>query len=224
MPVMSALPVERGPSLVFVDWAGDAGFQFRRGSSPFLVVAAIFTWQYHDLQQTLSRFREEMALRPDYEFHFTNTVPGLRLAFRRALVELPVTARVIVLDKERLAANRRQISGGQLIGWIVAEAVVGADREMVEGAALLVDGRRGDTKTVAGLRAEISSLCRERKLPYPLSKIRVRPAADEPGLQVADMVAGMTMREAGGGEQWHLARMRERMEVLHLPETENRPG
>ena len=70
----------------------------------------------------------------------------------------------------------------------------------------------------------ISRLFEKRELDYRLKKVTARPAAEEDGLQVADMIAGAALDEATGGSHGYLARLGEKLEIIQVPEKENRPG
>ena len=111
-----------------------------------------------------------------------------------------------------------------MIEHFVAEAVVGAEREQVEKAVMIFDGPRRETKTIRGIRVAISRLLRACELEYRLKKVTARPAAEEDGLQVADMIAGMALDEVTGGTPGYLEQLKEKLEVVHVPGKENLPA
>jgi len=102
--------------------------------------------------------------------------------------------------------------------------VVGAGAERVERAVLVFDGPRRETKTARGIRLAISELFEERGLGYRLKRITARPATEEDGLQVADMIAGAALDEATGHAHGYLARLAERVETVYVPQKENPPA
>lgn len=111
-----------------------------------------------------------------------------------------------------------------MIEHFVAEAVVGAGKELAENAALIFDGPRRETKTIRGIRIAISRLLEARELHYRLKRVTARPAAEEDGLQVADMLAGMALDEATGDAHGYLVQLGEKLEIIHVLAEENRPG
>jgi len=209
---------------VFVDWAGDPGFKFRRGSSQYLVMVAVFTRAYEVMQQRLDRLRNQRRLATDFHFHYADASKLIKPAFFDALVDVPFTARVMVVNKAELSDPWRRMRGQRMIEHFVAEAVVGAGRERVEKGVLIFDGPRRETKTIRGIRVAISRLFEKRELDYRLKKVTARPAAEEDGLQVADMIAGAALDEVTGGSHGYLARLGEKLEIIQVPEKENRPG
>lgn len=55
-------------------------------------------------------------------------------------------------------------------------------------------------------------------------KVTARPALEEDGLQVADMIAGAALDKTTGSSPGYLERLGEKLEIIHVPQKENRPG
>lgn len=185
---------------------------------------AVFTSGYDALRQRLKELRQERKVRPGFHFHYADASKKVRPGFCAMLVDAPFTARATIVDKAALPDSWRRVRGQRVIERFVAEAVVGAERERVENAVMVFDGPRRETKTIRGIRVAISRLLEARGLGYRLKKVTARPAAEEDGLQVADMIAGMALDEVTGGTPGYLEQLREKLEVIHAPEKENRPG
>lgn len=160
---------------IFVDWAGDPGFRFRKGSSPYLVMVAVFTSAYGMIQQGLEVLRKQQKLVADFHFHYAEASKLVKPVFFNALVDLPFTGRVMVVDKAGLSDPWRRMRGQRMIEQFVAETVVGTRREMVENAVLVFDGRRRETRTIRGIRVAVSRLFEERELEYRL-KLALSPS------------------------------------------------
>ena len=64
----------------------------------------------------------------------------------------------------------------------------------------------------------------EQGLCYRLKKVTARPAAEEDGLQMADMIAGAAWDAVGAVAPGYLAQLKEQLEILHVPDIKNRPG
>lgn len=195
-------------------------------------MVAVFTGVYELMQQRLDGLRKQQRLAPDFFFHYTNASKRVKPAFFEVLIEVPFTARVIIVDKAELPDSWHRTpssSGGRMRGQrtierFVAEAVVEAGREIVENAVLIFDGPRRETKTIQGIRVAISHLFEEQELDYRLKKVTARPAVEEDGLQVADMICGAALDEATEGSLGYLARLGKKLEIIRVPKKENRPG
>jgi len=168
--------------------------------------------------------KEERGVEERFHFHYADASKKVRPAFCSMLVDVSFSARAIIVDKAALPDSWRRVRGQRLIEHFVAEAVVGAERERVEEAVMIFDGPRRETKTIRGIRVTISRLLQTRELEYGLKKVTARPAAEEDGLQMADMIAGMALDEATGGTPGYLKPLGEKLEVIHVPEKQNRPG
>jgi hypothetical protein len=157
-------------------------------------------------------------------FHYADASKLVRPAFFDTLVKVPFMATAIVVDKVALPETWHRMRGQRMVEHFVAEAVVGARRERVENAVLIFDGPRRETKTIRGIRVAISRLLEKRDLDHRLKRVTARPSAEEDGLQVADMIAGAALDEATGSSHGYLARLGEKLEIIHGPGKENRPG
>ncbi|PKO21129.1 MAG: hypothetical protein CVU38_16345 [Chloroflexi bacterium HGW-Chloroflexi-1] len=212
------------PKYVFVDWAGDPGFKFRHRSSCHLVVVAVFAERYEAIQQAVRRFRRERQVSESFYLHYTDASNKLRLAFCSALSGMPFAARIVIVNKAALSDTWRRMGGQGLIEHFVAEAVVGASRESVEDAVLIFDGPRRETRAIRGIRVAISRLLEEREMGYHLKKVSARPAVEEDGLQIADMLAGAALDSVAGAMRGCLAQLGNQVEILYVPGEKNRPG
>ena len=67
-------------SYIYVDWSGDPGFRFRRGSSDLLLMAAVSTFN-HEID--VSPLRIKLHLSESFEFHFSKTTVDIRKSFQR---------------------------------------------------------------------------------------------------------------------------------------------
>lgn len=209
---------------LFLDWAGDAGFKFRRGSSRYLIIAAVFTDDYQTLQDDLDRLRERRELGKGFYFHYVEASSKVKPVFFHVLASLPFQARVLVIDKPKLSAPFRTMGGQKIIQHFVADLVVGLPREMAEGATFIFDGHRKETKVTRGIRVAISHLQKERGLDYRLKRVLPRPLTEEDGVQIADMIAGAVLDKVDGTGDVHWQTLGRKVEIIHLPGKENRLG
>jgi len=187
-------------------------------------MVAVFTTVYEVMRQRLDTLRKQRRLATDFHFHYADASKLARPAFFDALAVVPFMVRVMVVDKIELPDPWRRMRGQRIVGHFVAEAVVGAGRERVENGVLIFDGPRTETKTIRGIRVAISRLFEKRELDYRVKRVTARPAAEEDGLQVADMIAGAALDKATGSSHDYLAGLGEKLEIIQVPEKENRPG
>ncbi|MBM3149020.1 MAG: DUF3800 domain-containing protein [Chloroflexi bacterium] len=87
---------------LFIDWSGDLGFRFGRGSMTHLVIAVVSIADYGGFQKLIADLRAERGLHKAYEFHHTHIPKTERAAFFDALRGASFGAWVLVVDKQRL--------------------------------------------------------------------------------------------------------------------------
>lgn len=204
------------PKYLFLDWSGDAGFKFGRGSSQYLVLVLAHSTHYSLVRRTLISLRDDLGLSPLFEFHYKQTPPQLREPFFDALADIPVSAEILVVSKPALVGSFARMGETELYGGFVADLILRTERMVVEGAYLLVDAQRSDAFLVRGIRVTISRALEKAGVTYRLKKVKARPAREEDGLQIADMVAG-AMLDRLEGKQDYLAKLEEHLRVWHYP-------
>ena len=178
------------PKYLFLDWSGDAGFKFGRGSSEYLVLALVSSTHYGQIRRSLVSLRRELGLFSSFEFHYRRTPPRLRVALFDTLAVLPFAAEVLTVHKPSLPPSFARMKETQFYGHFVADLIIRAEPASVDRALLLVDAQRSDVVLVRGIRTAISRILRGAEATYKLKKVKPRPAAEEDGLQIADMIAG----------------------------------
>ena len=93
---------------------------------------------------------------------------------------------------------------------LVAELFLRIEPDLIEKALLLVDGRRGDVALARSIRMAVSRAVESgRKI-----KVKTRPARDEDGLQIADMIAGTVVNRLQG-KRHYLDRVGDRVSIWH---------
>lgn len=177
---------------LFLDWSGDAGFKFRRGSSRYLTFACVTSAT--PFEQPLGALRARYSLGKAFYFRFTQASEYIKPLFFSAVAAVEMQGVVLRVDKMRLPPEARRRTGLELLGDLAAEtlclwpAVPGEDR------ALLYDGLRAERALGQVLRVALSAHLRAAGLP-PLARVQARPAREVDGLQVADMLAGAAASE-----------------------------
>ncbi|MEK7327986.1 MAG: DUF3800 domain-containing protein [Chloroflexota bacterium] len=167
-------------------------FKFNRGSSKFLAFACIASPA--SFTEPLNRLRGGYKLGDNFYFHFKNASELIKPAFFSLLAQTDITAVVLRVDKPALKQEWRKMRGDNLVAHFVAETVAEMPAELIDGAVLLIDGSRDEVALQQRIRATVSAKLR-RVGSTLLKDIRVRPAREEDGLQVADMLAGAAASE-----------------------------
>jgi hypothetical protein len=79
---------------------------------------------------------------------------------------------------------------------------------------LLVDAQRSDMVLVRGIRVAVSHALEEAEVAYGLRKVKARPAKEEDGIQIADMIAGAIVDRLRGKRDY-LAELEKHLRVWH---------
>ena len=170
-----------------MDWSGDAGFRFRRGSSRHISVACVTSPIPFD--ETLSDIRASNELGKSFYFHFSDASETIKPAFFQTLAQTEIRGVVLRVDKSRLQPEFHRMRGMNLIAHFVAENICRLPESMIANHSLIFDGSRDETTVIRAIRVGVSA--RLRLLGKPLlDRVAARPAQEEAGLQVADMLAG----------------------------------
>ncbi|MBI3242239.1 MAG: DUF3800 domain-containing protein [Chloroflexi bacterium] len=177
---------------LYMDWSGDPGFKFNRGSSKFLAFACLATTA--GFAEPLKKLRDDYRLGSNFYFHFKNASELIKPAFFSLLAQTDITAVALRVDKPALGQDWRKMRGDDLVAHFVAETVAEMPAESIDNAVLLIDGSRDEVALQQRIRIAVSDKLR-RVGSTLLKDIRVRPAREEDGLQVADMLAGATASE-----------------------------
>jgi hypothetical protein len=177
---------------LYLDWSGDAGFKFRRGSSRYLTIARV-TGET-PLDTALGELRARYSLGRAFYFRFTHASEFIKPIFFSAVGLLDLRGVVLRVNKTRLPPAMRQQRGTDLLSLFAAETVVQMPVTAGQDRVLIFDGLRAERSLGRAMRVAVSARVREKDLP-PVRRVVARPARDEAGLQVADMLAGAAASE-----------------------------
>jgi len=202
------------PKYLFLDWSGDVGFKFGRGSSEYLVLALVSSTDYSQVRMTLAFLRTELELSPLFEFHYRQTPPEVREAFFDVLTGLPFSSEILVVHKPSLPPWFVRMREAEIYGHFVSDLVLRADQTIIEQASLLVDAQRSDMVLIRGIRVAVSRALGGAEVNYGLRKVKARPAREEDGIQIADMIAGAMVSRLEGKRDY-LAELQEHLSVWH---------
>lgn len=204
---------------LFLDWAGDLGFEFGRGSTSHLVMVFAMTTNYATFRQTMADLRARRGLHKVYEHHYAHIPKAEREAYFTALRAASFQAWALVVDKRQLSEGPKRMNQYDLFGKLVADLARRLPVEALQEAILLVDAHTTTTQLTRTIRVAISNALRGRGTQRRVKKVRGRPAHLEDGLQLADMVAGAVVGSKVEGTVDHLAGLEEKITVWRYAES-----
>jgi Protein of unknown function (DUF3800) len=172
---------------LYLDWSGDAGFRFRRGSSRHLAVACVACPT--PFATTVNDICANNRLAKSFYFRFSDVPERLKPVFFQALARTDIRGVVLRIDKSRLPSHFREMRGMDLIAHFIAESLGRLPDTLIANHSLIFDGNRDETKLIRAVRVAVSKRLRSTGKPT-LNRVTARPAREEAGLQVADMLAG----------------------------------
>ena len=174
-------------SYIYVDWSGDPGFRFRRGSSELLLVAAISS---RDHEIDVSPLRKRLHLSDSFEFHFTKTTDDIRKKFQRYVIsdlDFPLAV-VLRINKQRTPQEFREMSGEQILATFISYTIQNLPVQLLDNSILFYDGKKEQRSFRSALRSTLSA---SLKSTVYLREVKALPASKSDGLQTADMLAGL---------------------------------
>jgi hypothetical protein len=170
-----------------MDWSGDPGFRFRRGSSELLLVAAVSS---RDHEIDVSPLRARLRLPPSFEFHFAKTTEDVRKGFRQyVLSELDFPLAVVLrVNKQLVPQEFRKMSGEQILSEFITRTIRLFPIRLLDNSILLYDGKKEQRSFRNMLRRTLSASLKSTTY---LREVKATPASKSDGLQTADMLAGL---------------------------------
>ena len=184
--------------LVFVDESGDLGFKLQRGSSRYFTIALVLFERPETAlacQRAIERLRAALNLTPGHEFHFHGDSHARRIAFLGAIANHAFHCYTFTLNK---ASPRLDGSGFQYRSpgykWVCRTALENARQDLVD-ATVVIDGsgeRKFRREMDNYLRAQINQ--RGESGERQISRVKIGRSHNDPLLQLADYVAGVTNR------------------------------
>lgn len=148
---------------LFIDWSGDLGFKFGRGSTTHLVIVVVSIADYGGFRKFMADLRTERGLYKAYEFHHAHIPKTERAAFFDALPRAGFKAWVLVVDKRRLPENFKRRDQYDLLGEFIAVLADQLPAEAVENALVLIDAHTTTTELTRSIRVAISRALRARQ-------------------------------------------------------------
>ena len=180
--------------IVYVDDSGDAGFDFVRGSSRYLVIALVVFNDEIDAEETdviIKKYRRSLGWPVDVEFKFHKTRAAIRSGFLREVRKGTYTIRAVLVDKTLLKDSLPRQGKASFYNFIIKEVL--SRNEDLGNAQVFIDGKAENEyrkSLKAYLRKNLSTKNRA------MADIRFVNSKNNSLIQLADMVAGAIRRTA----------------------------
>ncbi|MBR0460511.1 DUF3800 domain-containing protein [Candidatus Saccharibacteria bacterium] len=175
--------------LIFIDDSGDPGFK-KASSSNFVIAAALFIDPEiaMSLSERITKYRESLGWRNDYEFKFTKIRKDIIADLLKIISEYDFQIYATYVDKASFRQTSAIIDKQKLYDWTIKELL---DIIPIEEAKIEIDGRSSKQnmrKTATYLRREINR--------NGVKKITIKfeDSTEDNLIQLADLIAGSINR------------------------------
>ena len=175
--------------LIFIDDSGDPGFK-KASSSNFVIAAALFIDPEvaMSLSERITKYRESLGWRNDYEFKFTKIRKDIIADLLKIISEYDFQIYATYVDKASFRQTSAIIDKQKLYDWTIKELL---DIIPIEEAKIEIDGRSSKQnmrKTATYLRREINR--------NGVKKIAIKfeDSTEDNLIQLADLIAGSINR------------------------------
>jgi hypothetical protein len=197
--------------LVFIDESGDPGMRGKPGSSPFFAVTAVLfeeTEEAMACEERILRCRQELKVRPSFEFKFYSCSDKYRACFLEAVSSAGFFYHTVVLNKAKLWS--RGFQDKHSFYKYTTSLVFENAKPHLREATVVID-RCGDHLFRKQLSKYLKRKMNEggRTL---IKSVKMEPSHSNHLLQLADMVCGAIARSFNVGKP---DRMRFRQIIKH---------
>jgi len=173
------------------DESGDVSFRFDKGASHYFVVTVIATSSPENLRDVLNNLRRNLGLGERYEFGFHKLASiKLRNKVFKALSEADFDAWAILVDKTTLGEAFKAMSGLDFYIFFVTELIRHIPTEKRAGGTLILDEFGYPDRT----KDELKRILKARNIQHGFRRISIRRSQSETLIQIADLIAGATLR------------------------------
>ena len=180
--------------LVFVDEAGDTGLKLHKGSSAYFIVTLVLFEDHDEAEATDDRIRllrRELGLKPDFEFHFTETPERIKAAFFEAIVPYNFFYFSVVINKAKLYGPGFKFK--ESFYKYAASLVFENAKQHLADAIVVFDGS-GTREFKRQLKTYLSRKVKGQDGRGRIRKVKVQDSRRNSLIQLADMVCGAVAR------------------------------
>jgi hypothetical protein len=175
---------------VYLDESGDAGFEFKRGSSRYFVVALMLVDDPRPLREAVSTYRREIGWPKHREFKFAKASHEIRRDFLSAIRFQPLTIRCLVVDKEALLVADPRVRRDAYVA-MIRSALQEALQDVTMAHVIIDESFEGRSKKASfssDLRHAVSNPTGRGA--RTLRAVSYRRSRSDDLLQAADMIVG----------------------------------
>jgi len=180
------------------DEAGETGFRFGRGSTDYFVYSLILTADAERLRDQLHWLRRKIGWAEREEISFNKASEERRHKFFEGARPFRFVVRSLVVDKRKLVSDFQQMVKHRFFSFFVTDLLARLPQGELEGTILILDRFNGASSAIRELRRNM----REKNI-SGIRRITTRRSHSEVLIQLADMCAGATLREANTGQSFH---------------------
>lgn len=176
--------------LVFIDDSGDPGFQMKKGSSSFFVIALVIFDDNLEAEKTsvaIKELRRKLKVSDFYEFKFNKSDKKFKITFLEKIKSYKFKVRAIVVNKEKIYSMRLKSYKENFYNYIIMQ-VLRQNKDHIRNAKLKFD-KRGEKSIRDQLRVYLSHEL-DNKNNNIFSDLKFVDSKQNTLIQLADMVAG----------------------------------
>lgn len=199
-------------SIAVGDEAGETGFRFGRGSTDYFVYSLILATDAERLRDQLHWLRWKLGWAEREEISFNKASEERRRKFFEGVRPFRFVIRSLVVDKRKLEVGFRQVLKHRFFSFFVTDLLVRLPSGEFGGTVLILDQFNGASRAIREIRRDV----REKNI-SGIRRITTRRSHSEVLIQLADMCAGATFREATTGQSYH-AVLKDRTLTWHFGE------
>lgn len=196
-------------SQLWIDESGDGGFKFEKGSSGFLVLAAVYVRDggIETIEKSLMDVRNGLNYSQDHEFKFSRCKNDVKEKLLRTLIGLSIQYKAIVVDKQGMAASVFRTRPHQLYAESIKRLLYDNDPPL-KNAAMIID-----EATAKVHQKEFNHILKQHLSKNMVQKIRQTRSQSDSMIQIADLIAGSIYRrfEKGDGMYHDLIKPKEKI-------------
>lgn len=196
---------------LWIDESGDSGFQFEKGSSRFLILAAVYLDEGTPegiIEKEVHDLKMRLRVTADYEFKFSRCKDNFKKEFFRTFANLPLQYKAIIVDKRNVSVAALKSQPKQLYCELVRRLLYDNDPPLQKATLIL------DEAAAKVHHQEFHRILKSYLSKNLVRKIRQQRSHRNAMIQVADMVAGSIFRKFEKGDDTYYEMVKKKEKIL----------
>lgn len=184
--------------LVFIDDAGDPGFQVTKGSSSHFVISLVIFDDELEAEKSslaIKELRRTLKVSDQYEFKFNKTNRHFRLYFMNTVLPYKFRVRTIVVNKDRIRSYNLKQNKEKFYNYIIMQ-VLKNHNATIRDAKLKFDSH-GEKILRDELRAYLSRELNNKEHRI-FKSLKFVDSQQNTLIQLSDMVSGSVLSKFSG--------------------------